>query len=200
MNDRLRQLELRREEILQGEKVALQGIVEDPDYLDGILASIRTSWMKVLVWGPDPSSGTPLAGKRIEIRDALIQEGHDAVFTEEVVPKDSLLNLSTFELVMAIGYDYIVCIMASPGSIGEVHDFCHEQSIAQKMIICLDKAHAQGYSALGVIQIFEGHHGHLIWFTTPDDIESCNLKTMTLTQVQAKAAARQDRIIRSLTT
>src|SRR5579859_4075064 len=40
--------------------------------------------LSVLVWGPTPDTDTPVARKRAEIRNTLIEQGHNAMFSEDI--------------------------------------------------------------------------------------------------------------------
>jgi hypothetical protein len=150
--------------------------------------------LKILIWGPG-SSGGDIYVKRCEIRDHLISLGHTAHFSEDVWNPNLLvqigLNLSVAEFFQAKAYDYIVCLMTSPGSIAEVHDFARYPTIAHKMLICVDIDQSAGYSALGVLRIFEGNHGKIDWFTQPTDLKDCHLATRIINQISKVAEAKQ---------
>jgi hypothetical protein len=154
----------------------------------------RRAKLKVLMWGPGPSGGD-LYIKRCELRQYLQKLGHEAVFSEDIWAPDMLvrsgLNLSVAEFLQAKAYDYIICLMASPGSIGEVHDFAKIKKFAKKMMICIDSCHKSGYSAQGTIRIFEGLNGKIDWFESPTDIRDCHLATRVLDHIQKVAEAKQ---------
>lgn len=121
--------------------------------------------------------------------------GHEADFCEDVwkpaVLASSGLNLAVGEFVQAITYDYVVCLMASPGSIGEVHDFGTEPKIASKMMVCIDRRHKHGYSANGVLKIFQGMNGKLDWFRSPNDLDECHLAGRVIEQIRCVAYRKQ---------
>ena len=150
--------------------------------------------VKILIWGPGPSGGD-IYQKRLELRKKLQQLGHTVHFSEDVCTTDLLtrtgLNLSVAELIQAVHYDYIVCFMASPGSIGEVHDFARVKKIAAKMMICVDNRHREGYSGKGVLHIFEGYNGKLDWFEYPTDIRDCHLASRVIEQIHKVAEMKQ---------
>ena len=154
----------------------------------------RASRLKILIWGPGPGAGD-LYAKRLQIKAALESQGHTVVFSEDEITPDLLertgLNLSVAEYLEAMSFDYVVCLMASPGAIGEVHDFAHKPGIATKMTICIDQDHEEGYSAHTVLRVFEGLHGRIDWFKTPEDIRDCHLATRVVSQVTKLAEARQ---------
>lgn len=165
------------------------------DVVSGIMADVtKRSNLLILLWGPGASSGG-LYVKRCEIKNALTRLGHVVHFSEDIWTPDVLsqsgLNLSVAEFIQAKAYDYIVCMMSSPGAIGEVHDFARFPRLARKMLICVDHIHEAGYSAQGVLRIFEGNHGRLDWFNSPTDLEECHLATRVLSQISKVAEARQ---------
>ena len=154
----------------------------------------RRTPLNILIWGPGESEN-PIYNKRIEIKNWLNQMGHRADFSEDVWDTEMLtksgLNLTVAEFLQAKAYDYVVCLMDSPGSIGEVHDFSKSKSMASKMMICVDSNHKNGYSAQGTLRIFEGNNGKLDWFVFPDDIEKCFLRKRVVEQIQKVAEAKQ---------
>ncbi len=149
--------------------------------------------LRILVWGPGPSEDS-LHAKRKDIRDRLCRLGHDAFFSEGAISDEKLqaggLNVTIEEYLQARGVDYIVCLMSSPGSIGEVHDYAKKRELARKMMICVDERHRDGYSAQGALRIFEGLNGKLDWFRSPEDIEGCHVASRVLEQVQKTADAK----------
>lgn len=161
---------------------------------------VQRSRLSVLVWGPSAQTNRELFTKRVQIRDKLRDLGHRADFSEDILEPHALaaggLNLSPVELLQAKGYEYIICIMGSPGSIGEVHDFCHSAEIAHKTTVCINEQHISGYSGMGILRIFEGNHGHLERFRFPEDVVSCSLRDRVVDQVEKCAAAKQDQIAR----
>jgi hypothetical protein len=162
--------------------------------LDTDLRAVMRARLKILIFGPGESM-EELYAKRCELRDKLTKLGHDARFPEDIWTPEVLartgLNLMVAELAQAYSFDYIVCLMVSPGSIGEVHDFGKNKSLAGKMMICIDSRHKDGYSAKGVLRIFEGYNGKIDWFDQPRDIRECHLATRVLEQVVKVAEAKQ---------
>jgi hypothetical protein len=159
--------------------------------------------LSVLVWGPGSRQTDPrLFKKRLEIRDELRRLGHQADFSEEILTPDVVssggLNPSIEELLQAVGYECIICLMATPGSIGEVHDFAHIPRIAVKMTVCVDEAHRKGYSARGALRILEGHNGKVLWYKSPTDLRNCSLASRVLDLVEKFSEAKQDHIVRTI--
>lgn len=53
-------------------------------YTKKLLDPMKTIALDILIWGPSPSSGNPVARKRSEIKRALLALGHNAMFSEEI--------------------------------------------------------------------------------------------------------------------
>jgi hypothetical protein len=161
-----------------------------------VIASLlkRGIRLKVLILGPGKSGGE-IYLKRCHLRELLTRLGHEAHFCEDIWTRNALersgLNLAVAEYVQALAYDYVICLMASPGSIGEAHDFAKDKRIAVKMMICVDRKHKRGYSASGVLRIFEGYNGKLDWFKTPTDIADCHLAKRVVEHIQKVAERKQ---------
>lgn len=162
-------------------------------YVDSLTTGAK---LKVLIFGPGASGGD-LYEKRCHLRDVIREAGHIAEFCEDIYKSSALdtsgLNLGAAEYLMVKSYDYIVCLMVSPGSIAEVHDFAKDFSI--KMMICADKTHQGGYSAQSVIRIFEGKNGKMDWFDYPCDITECHLASRVLAHIAKVAEAKQWEIV-----
>jgi hypothetical protein len=196
-------LTLQELELLLSTTLAAHGYTPPADVLHSVAADIKKrALLRVLIWGPGPGRG-PVYDKRLQIRDGLRKLGHTADFSEDVWPQDALfrsgLNLSVAEFLQAADYDYIVCMMSSPGTIGEVHDFARIQRFASKMMICVDVKHREGYSAAGVLRIFEGYNGKLDWFHDPVDVRECHLRTRILDQIEKVSERKQWEIATGLT-
>lgn len=166
------------------------GLLSD---FDGILSQAK---LKIVILGPDPNAGD-LYKKRCDIRDKLISLGHIAHFCEDICKPEILkgLNLSVAEFIILNQYDYIICMMCSFGTVGEVHDFGKNPSIARKMMICADRQHRSGYSAKSVINIFEGYNGKMDWYEYPTDIRDCHLMARVIDQIEKVAERKQWEII-----
>ena len=156
--------------------------------------AVSRARLKVLIFGPGESGGE-MYKKRCELRERLKELGHNALFPEEICTAETLeksgLNLTLFERALAYTFDYIICLMASPGSIGEAHDFGKERNLASKMIICIDCQHKNSYAAHGLLRLFEGFHGRIDWFAYPADIKECHLAARVVEQVKMVAEAKQ---------
>jgi hypothetical protein len=95
------------------------------------------------------------------------------------------------EIIRAKGYDYIICLMTSPGTIGEFHLFAPHKELASKMLTCVDQQHKGGFIAQTLIPVYEGHNGKMDWFEYPNDIKECHLATRILEQINNVAQMKQ---------
>ena len=175
------------------QKVGIANIPLDILYSMALDLSKRSK-LRIMVLGPGETQET-LYNKRCEIRDELNRLGHQAEFPEEtwseIKLKISEINLAVAEYIQAKEYDFIVCLMASPGSIGEVHELAGNKQIASKMLICVDEINREGYSSQGILRIFEGFHGKIDWFKNPNDIDNCCLATRAIEHLQKVAESKQ---------
>jgi hypothetical protein len=143
--------------------------------------------LNILVWGPGKGGGA-LYEKRLQIRDVLRQQGHDARFSEDVRRKSKLgkLSLRHEELLQALAADLIVTLYCSPGSIAEVHDFARLDVLGRKMLIFADEDTREGYGGQGLLrELLEDSKN--VEYYTPDDITQCHL----LGKVQGKVRKLQ---------
>jgi hypothetical protein len=156
--------------------------------------------LNVLILGPAPSPD-PVYRKREQIRDLVSGLGHDAFFPEDLLSKKEIersgLDLTSLEELLVRKADYIVCLMASPGTVGEAHDFASDDTIAKKMMICIDRAHTQGYSGLGLLRVFVGNNGILHEYRGPQDIVECNVASAVIKQVNSVAMSKRAKVLRS---
>ena len=159
-----------------------------------ITSAPPSSALRILLWGPCETGGA-LYNKRAEIRNSLEKLGHKVWFSEDLSSASAHavggLNVTLEEYQHVNSVDYVVCLMSSPGTIGEVHDFAKKRHFACKMMICVDRQHEDGYSAKGVLRIFEGLNGKLDWFRVPEDLTECHLATRVHQQIQKTAEAKQ---------
>lgn len=103
--------------------------------------------ISVLIWGPSPSSQSPIGRIRRELRQLLRQKGNLAMFSEEICDPNSEFSVRLQQLIQAEQFDLIISIPETPGSIGEIHDFANDIRVNKKILIFLDESYAGGYSA-----------------------------------------------------
>jgi hypothetical protein len=150
----------------------------------GLVAEIKKIPLRILVWGPGTRSSSPVARKRIAIRDALVAEGFLAVFSE--IWKDSTPSISqkTNELTQALGAKLIIILIEdSPGGLGEMHDFSGLEDIIKVMYVMSPRRYSDGYSMQGVGAILD-RLGNLHLYEE-GDITSCSVLTRAVERAYA---------------
>jgi len=146
--------------------------------------------LTILVWGPGP--GNPeLYAKRMQIRDALRQREHVALFSEDLIDlKPADYSEKIFEYQQAKAADFIVVLQVSFGSIAEVHDFADDREIIAKMLIFVPEQATDGYSYKGALTDIKALYKNVETFQSTADLVSCRLKTMVLEYVSHLQASK----------
>jgi len=102
--------------------------------------------VSVLLWGPSPDSIDELGQLRLDLRDELRENGHLALFSEEIVDTSLPTSIRIQQLIHAQEFDIIVSMPSTAGSIGELHDFAGDRRINSKLVVCLNEEYLGGYS------------------------------------------------------
>src|SRR5271165_2392543 len=90
--------------------------------------------LTILVWGPSPHADTPVARKRLAIRQHLQDMGHYAVFPEDLPTFDRNASAKTKEYAQARAANLIIVLIeGAPGATAEVHDFGNDLDIFPKL-------------------------------------------------------------------
>ena len=142
----------------------------------------------ILVWGMSPDRDTPITRKRIEIGNQLIEQGHNAMFSEDLTNLCSDLDLSeaSRELAQAREADFIIVLVeGSPGSMAEVCDFFIRPDIAYKVYIMAPHSYRDGYPGKGDLRDLDEGYGVIYWYRQ-QDVASCNLLVQACKRVQAR--------------
>lgn len=162
-----------------------------------VLPALKTISLKVLVFGPDPTlSHSPgfaadLSKKRAEIKAALIADGHEAVFPEDLwkgLADPSIDNPYLWEKSLVQEYDLIVSLVGSFGAVDEL-SFFHkpEYAIKATLFFCNDHttglpySHAKSLEAIGIT---------LQTYAYPGDLTGCHLMTQVRTKVDKVRIAK----------
>jgi hypothetical protein len=103
--------------------------------------------VSVLLWGPGLNDNSALGTLRRELRTKLRQQGHAAAYSEELCDPQSPYSIRLQQLAQAQEFDLIVSLPCTPGSIAEVHDFASDRRISAKILLFLNRAFLEGYSA-----------------------------------------------------
>ena len=142
----------------------------------------------ILVWGASPDRDIPIARKRIDIGNQLIQDGHNAMFSEDLANLGQGLGLSeaSREFAQANAADFlIVLIEDSPGALAEVCDLCAHPDIAPKVYVMVPDSYKAGYAGQGALRELDEGYGSVHWYRQ-EDVESCDVLTKACARVQAK--------------
>jgi hypothetical protein len=138
--------------------------------------------VSVLVWGPGIGSPSQLSDVRAQLRSDLRKKGHAAFFSEELCDSTLPESVRLQQLAQAEEFDLIVSIPATPGSIGEVHDFAADRRVNGKLLVFLNEQHRAGYSAQSLAALSTLISGRLVYY--PDEGETLVIFEVTLDQVQ----------------
>lgn len=117
------------------------------------LRQIQRLPIAALIWGPAPDSGSPIAGARVQLRDELINAGHLARFSEDLIDPSSQHSVLIQQVAQAESHDIVFSIPGSPGSIAEIHDFARIPGISHKIVAFIDYAWSDGYSNQSLVQL-----------------------------------------------
>jgi hypothetical protein len=152
-----------------------------PRISDGLEAVQRVP-VGVLVWGPGVDSTHPLAPVRANLRTRLRENGHLAVYSEELC--DSTLPQSTRiqQLVQAEMFDLVVSIPATPGSIAEIHDFAAHPRVSSKILVFVNEEHVGGYSENSLRALSTVLTSQVVYYPSTDNAGV--IERVTLEQVQ----------------
>jgi hypothetical protein len=150
-----------------------------------LIAQIKAFPLRILVWGPGSASLSPVAVKRVQIRDALLAQGFVAVFSEIWATAEPGLSQKTNELTQALtAHLIIILIEDSPGALGEMHDFSSHQDIVRIMYVMCPRKYSDGYSVKGAGFILSVGFGNLHLYED-GEIESCAVLTRALERANA---------------
>jgi hypothetical protein len=110
--------------------------------LDQLRKAAHNFPLSILVWGPSEDGGDEKEyNARCDIRDKLIERGHDAKFSEDLCNHENALDDPIDdEKLQAEVADVIIMIYKSRGTQTEVDRILHSRrEIAQKTIILVDE-------------------------------------------------------------
>ncbi len=146
------------------------------------LSEVRKIPVAVLIWGPGEISGHPMASLRMGLRARLRQEGHAALYSEELCDSGSEYSIRLQELAQAQEFDVIVSLPCTPGALAELHDFAADPRIRAKILAFLNEKFAGGYSAQSLQSLSTRLAFPLVYY--PDETNTQVVYDVTLTTVQ----------------
>lgn len=136
----------------------------------------------VLVWGPGVTSSHPLAAVRLSLRTQLRQQGHLAMYSEELWDASSPHSVRVQQLVQAQNFDLVVSLPATAGAIAEVHDFASHPRVNAKMLVFVSQEHVGGYGEDSLRALSTVLTAQVEYY--PNDTETNRIEEVTLAQVQ----------------
>ena len=151
----------------------------------------------ILVWGMSPERDAPIAKKRKDIGHQLIEDGHNAMFSEDLtnLGDDHGLSEKSKEFAQAKAVDLIIILVEdSPGALTEASDFCNHPDLASKIYIMAPEAYKAGYAGQGALKELDEGYGGVYWYRQ-GEVEACNL----LTQARKRVLARRSMAYRHKT-
>jgi hypothetical protein len=92
--------------------------------------------LDILVWGPAQSDSLEYR-KRVEIRDALREDGHNADFSEDLLPPDPPPDPLQDELFQVDAANLVVVLYGSRGTQTEVDRLLSHSQFAEKALVFL---------------------------------------------------------------
>ncbi len=142
----------------------------------------------ILVRGMSPDRDAPIAKKRKDIGSQLIEDGHNAMFSEDLtnLGDDRGLSEKSKEFAQAKAADLIIILVEdSPGALTEASDFCNHPDLAPKIYVMAPIAYKTGYAGRGVLQELDEGYGGVHWYRQ-EDVEACNVLTQACKRVRAR--------------
>ena len=156
--------------------------------VEELLRRERQIALSILVWGMSPDEDAPIARKRQDIGNQLVEDGHNAMFSEDLADLGRDMNLSeaSRELAQAQAADLIIVLVeGSPGALAEVCDFCVRPDIAHKVCVMVPEAYRTGYPGKGDLRDLDDGYRTVHWYS-PQDVAACDLLTEACKRVQAR--------------
>ncbi len=150
-----------------------------------IARALKENSIRVLVFGPSPTSTSPepltqgLRKKRIEIRDALRDLGHQAEFPEDLIDPTQpppFNNPVAQEKLLMADYDLVMVLIGPPGTNVELGMIASDQDLCRKSSLFLCRDHLGGLAHQACL-FAEQFDAHFAQFTYPEDLVDCHLLT-----------------------
>lgn len=175
---------------------ALDRFVADYDAYSEMIACVA---LKILVWGPTIKSSSPVAQKRRDIRDALLAEGHVALFSESVPALDHGLSLRSRELAQAFAADMLIVLPEdSQGAMAEAEGLCSHPDLAPKAFILAPRQYKDGYSGRGIFLLLETGYGAVHWYSDVE-LSRCDVLHKALERARARREILASHLLRTRT-
>jgi hypothetical protein len=156
------------------------------DAYEVLIEEVKKVSLTILVWGPNPESGSEVGQKRKKIRAELIRLGHNALFSEELDIHVGGISEKSKEFAQArAAHLIIVLVEEAPGALAETHDFCNDPNIAPNVFVMMPSKYRQGYSARGAIKDLQDAYGGVYWYKD-GEIGRCTVLRRAVKRAEAR--------------
>ena len=142
----------------------------------------------ILIWGMSPDRDDPIAQKRKDIGTQLIEDGHNAMFSEDLsyLNQESDLSETSTEFAQANAADLIIVLLeGSPGALAEVCDFCVRPDLAPKVYVMAPDSYKAGYAGQGALKELDEGYGGVYWYRE-EEVKACQVLTQACKRVRAR--------------
>lgn len=142
----------------------------------------------ILVWGMSPDRDDPIAQKRKDIGTQLLEDGHNAMFSEDLsyLSQDPDLSETSKEFAQAKAADLIIVLVeGSPGALAEVCDFCVRPDLAPKVYVMAPDSYKAGYAGQGALKELDEGYGGVYWYRE-EEVKACQVLTQACKRVRAR--------------
>lgn len=142
----------------------------------------------ILVWGASPKRNIPIARKRIDIGNQLIEDGHNAMFSEDLADlgRGRELSETSKEFAQANAADFIIVFIEdAPGALAEICDLCVHPDIAPKVYVMVPNSYKCGFAGQGALRELDEGYGSVHWYRQ-EDVESCEVLGKACARVRAR--------------
>ena len=142
----------------------------------------------ILVWGMSPDRDDPIAQKRKDIGIQLLEDGHNAMFSEDLshLSHDPDLSETSKEFKQANAADLIIVLVEdSPGALAEVCDFCARPDLASKVYVMAPDSYKTSYAGQGALKELDEGYGGVYWYRE-EEVNACQVLTQACKRVKAR--------------
>jgi len=142
--------------------------------------------LSILVWGAGSRHRSAASAKRNEIRNRLIELGHNAMFSEEIDTDAETISLKTRELEQArLAHLVVILVEDSEGALGEAHDFASHRDVVSKAFVLVPRKYQDGYSGKSVFRLLDEAYGG-VWWYEEQDLTDCRVAAKAIARAEAR--------------
>lgn len=146
-----------------------------PHY-DSFRQAVSETPLVALMWGPS----SDWYRQRLEIRDALVERGHQVVFREDLGIPAGLVPQRAVDLIPGYSTDIAIVVQSSYAAIGEVQHFAEFRVVESRMLIFIDDAAKDRRSYLPSIAQLQLLYNNVETFKSPEEIVKGQVLQMVL--------------------